>query len=68
MNKTPLANLKKYRGIPTTQEKIHEDKSITIKNRLDQLCFSLPRIDDRKRFAGFPGLSGTGETISNKIP
>jgi len=62
-----MAN-KKWRGIETTQKRIHETKAITITNRLGQLSMSLPRIDDEKRWAGFPGLAGTAKKIAALIP
>lgn len=58
----------KWRGIKTTQVPKHEDKAVTIVNRLGQKSFSLPRIDDGKRWAGFPGLAGTAKKIANLIP
>ncbi len=58
----------KWRGIPTTQKHIHEKKALTIINRLGQKSISLPRIDDAKRLAGFPGLSGTAKNIAKLIP
>lgn len=58
----------KWRGIETTQKKINERKAITIVNRLGQKSMSLPRIDDKKRWAGFPGLAGTAKKIAKLIP
>jgi len=58
----------KWRGIETTQRKINETKARTITNRLGQLSMSLPRIDDKKRWAGFPGLAGTAKKIAKLIP
>ena len=58
----------KWRGIPTTQKHINEKKAITIINRLGQKSISLPRIDDGKRLAGFPGLTGTAKAIAKLIP
>lgn len=59
---------KKWRGINTTQKKINESNPITIINRLKQKSISLPRIDDNKRWAGYPSLAGTAKTISKLIP
>ena len=59
---------KKWRGINTTQKKINESSAITIINRLKQKSISLPRIDDKKRWAGYPSLAGTAKTISKLIP
>lgn len=59
---------KKWRGIETTQKKINENKAVTIINRLGQKSMSLPRIDDNKRWAGYPGLSGTARKIAKLIP
>ena len=58
----------KWRGIETTQKKINERKARTIINRLGQKSMSLPRIDDKKRWAGFPGLAGTAKKIAKLIP
>lgn len=57
----------KWRGIHTTQKKINELEPITITNRLKQRTISLPRIDNDKRWAGFPGLAGTAKKIANLI-
>ena len=59
---------KKWRGIETTQRRTNERKAITITNRLGQLSMSLPRIDDNKRWAGYPGLAGTAKKIAKLIP
>ena len=59
---------KKWRGIATTQKKKHEVEAITIINRLGQKSITLPRIDDAKRWAGFPGLAGTAKKIAKLIP
>ncbi|KKN75450.1 hypothetical protein LCGC14_0380710 [marine sediment metagenome] len=59
---------KKFRGIKTTQEPLNEYAPKTIVNRLGQKSISLPRIDDGKRWAGFPGLSGVARRITNVIP
>lgn len=62
-----IINPEKWRGIKTTSIPKHEDRAVTIKNRLGQLSFSLPRIDDGKRWAGFPGLAGTAKEIAKII-
>lgn len=59
---------KKWRGIETTQTRKNERSAVTIINRLGQKSMSLPRIDDEKRWAGYPGLSGTAKKIAKLIP
>jgi len=58
----------KWRGIKTKSEKIGEYIPITITNRLGQKSIHLPRIDDKKRWAGYPGLAGTARKIAQMIP
>ncbi len=58
----------KWRGIKTTQKKVNELEPKTIVNRLGQKSISLPRIDDKKRWAGYPGLAGTARKIAKLIP
>jgi len=58
----------KWRGIKTTSKKIDELEAITIINRLGQKSMHLPRIDDGKRWAGYPGLAGTAKKIAKLIP
>lgn len=58
----------KWRGINTTQIPKNEDKAITIVNRLGQKSISLPRIDDKKRWSGYPGIAGTARKIAKLIP
>jgi len=58
----------KWRGIETTQKSINERSAVTIVNRLGQKSMSLPRIDDGKRWAGYPGLAGTAKKIAKLIP
>lgn len=60
--------IKKWRGIQTTQKRKNENKGITIINRLGQKSIRLPRIDDTKRWAGYPGLAGTAKKIAKLIP
>ena len=57
-----------HRGIPTTLRKSNTKKALTIKNRFNQLSPSLPWINDQKRFAGFPGLTGISRKIIHHIP
>lgn len=57
-----------HRGIPTTTKKINEKKAVTIINRYGQKSPSLPRIDDLKRWAGYPGLTGISRPIIKYIP
>lgn len=59
---------KKFRGIPTTKQKINEKEAKTITNRLGQKSISLPRIDDKKRWGGYPGLAGVAKKIAKLIP
>jgi len=59
---------KKWRGIETTQKASNELRAVTITNRLGQKSMSLPRIDDGKRWAGYPGLAGTAKSIAAMIP
>jgi site-specific DNA-adenine methylase len=58
----------KFRGIKVETRRIHERKPKTITNRLRQKSISLPRIDDEKRWAGYPGLAGTARQIAKLIP
>lgn len=58
----------KWRGIHTTQKKSNLKQAVTITNRLKQRSMSLPWITDDKRWAGFPGLAGTGKKIASYIP
>ena len=57
-----------HRGIRTTTKKINELKPKTITNRLGQLSISLPRIDDKKRWAGYPGIAGIARQTARLIP
>lgn len=63
-----MNNQIKWRGIPTTQKKKNEREPKTIINRFGQKSFSLPRIDDKKRWAGFPGNTGISRKIAKIIP
>ena len=58
----------KFRGIKVESRRIHERKPKTIVNRLGQKSISLPRIDDKKRWAGYPGLAGTARRIAGMVP
>lgn len=58
----------KWRGIPTTSIKKHEDKAITKINRFNQKTIKLPRIDDQKRWAGYPGITGISKKLALLIP
>ncbi len=62
-----MTSKKKWRGIETTVKKKNERKPKTITNRLGQKSISLPRIDDGKRWAGYPGLAGTAKEIASII-
>ena len=57
-----------HRGIPTITNKKNERKAKTIINRLGQKSMSLPRIDDKKRFAGFMGLAGISRKTAKLVP
>lgn len=41
---------------------------VTIVNRFGQKSLSLPRIDDRKRWAGYPGITGVSRKIAKLVP
>ncbi len=58
----------KWRGIKTTQIAKFEDEPKTIINRFGQKSISLPRIDDKKRWAGFPGITGISRKLARIIP
>lgn len=57
----------KWRGIETTQRRKNERRAKTIINRFGQKSISLPRIDDKKRWAGYPGLTGVSRKIADII-
>jgi len=57
-----------YRGITTTTRRLHEYKPKTIINRFKTLSISLPRIDNKKRWAGFPGLTGVSQLLAKFTP
>jgi len=59
---------KKWRGIQTTQKRINEGKAKTIINRLGQKSISLPRIDDKKRWAGYPSIAGIARGMAQLVP
>lgn len=64
-----MSTYKNYgRGIKTTNKKINEVQAVTVMNRLGQLTITLPRIDDKKRWAGFPGIAGVAKKIARMIP
>lgn len=56
------------RGIPTTTQRLHERKAKTIINRFNQKSLSLPRIDDKKRLAGYPGITGISRLMAKFTP
>jgi hypothetical protein len=58
----------KWRGIKTTQKAKHENEPKTVRNRFGQLTLSLPRIDDHKRWAGYPGITGVSRKIARLVP
>lgn len=57
-----------HRGIQTTTKRKNERKPITIINPWKQKSISLPRIDDSKRWAGYPGLTGISRVILPHVP
>lgn len=57
-----------HRGIPTNTDPKNELVAKTITNRLGQKSVTLSRIDDGKRFAGYPGLAGVASKIANIVP
>lgn len=61
-------NIETHRGIPTNPTPRYEIKLKTITNRWGQLSLSLPRIDDKKRWAGFPGNTGISKRLARVIP
>ena len=58
----------KWRGINTNPTPRFELKAKTIVNRFGQKSISLPRIDDKKRWAGFPGITGISKRLALLIP
>ena len=63
-----MKSIESHRGIRTNPNPRHENVLKTTVNRFHQLTFSLPRIDDKKRWAGFPGNTGISRKIANLIP
>lgn len=57
-----------HRGIKTTLQKKNERKPKTVKNRFGQLTISLPRIDNKKRWAGYPGITGISRLMAKFTP
>lgn len=57
-----------HRGIPTITNRKHEKNPKTIHNRFKQLSLSLPRIDDKKRWAGYAGLTGISPRLAKVLP
>jgi len=60
--------LETHRGITTNPNPDNELEPVTIINRLGQKTISLHRIDDKKRFAGFPGNAGIAQKLAYIIP
>ncbi len=58
----------KFRGIKTTQTPKYETNAKTVKNRFGQKSISLPRIDDKKRWAGYAGNTGISRKLAQLIP
>ena len=63
-----MKSIESHRGIRTNPNPRFEDEPITIINRLGQKSIHLPRIDDKKRFAGFPGNAGIAQKLAHLIP
>jgi len=59
---------KKWRGIKTTQVHKNENIPVTIVNRLGQKSLSMPRIDDKKRWAGYPSIAGIARGVAQLVP
>lgn len=57
-----------HRGIPTNTSRRFERKPITKTNRFNQKTMKLPRIDDKKRWAGYPGITGISRKLSRLVP
>ena len=57
-----------HRGIITDDTPRNEIQLKTVKNRLGQITLSLPRIDDGKRWAGYPGNAGIARQLARRIP
>lgn len=57
-----------HRGITTNPNPRFEKELITTMNRFGQFTFTLPRIDDKKRWAGFPGNTGISRRLAKIIP
>ena len=63
-----MKSIESHRGIRTNPNPRFEDEPVTIINRLGQKSISLPRIDDKKRLAGFPGNVGIAKKLAHLIP
>ena len=63
-----MKSIESHRGIRTNPNPSHETILKTTVNRFHQLTFSLPRIDDKKRWAGFPGNTGISRKLAAIIP
>lgn len=60
--------LENHRGIKTNPNPRNEDQAVTIINRFGQKSISLPRIDDKKRLAGYAGITGISRRLARLIP
>ena len=60
--------LETHRGITTNPNPRFENNFKTKINRFGQKTISLPRIDDKKRWAGFPGITGISKKLAAMIP
>lgn len=65
---TPDTTPKKWRGIKTNPTTKNEHELVTITNRFEQKSVTLRRIDDQKRFAGYPGNTGISKKLAKLIP
>lgn len=57
-----------HRGIKTNPNPRFENELKATMNRFGQFTIKLPRIDDKKRWAGFPGNTGISRKLAKLIP
>jgi len=65
---TGTGTIETHRGIRTNPTPRFEEKFKTITNRFGQKSITLPRIDDKKRLAGYPGNTGISRKLARIIP
>ena len=58
----------KWRGISTNPTPRFELEAMTVLNPWRQKTIRLPRIDDKKRWAGYPGNTGISRKLARLIP